>query len=355
MRAIAALRIGLFLLAIVGPLAMMGRGEAALHEQRDLAPLPDLRAAGSRYPDQFDAYFRDHFGWRDRLIRWYNLLRFRWLREAPVGRVIVGSDGWFFYSNPADGIDIRNFAGRWPHTAVDVDTWLQRQDDREREYARVGARYLIVIAPDKQSIYPEHVPYRYGPHAPGVLDELLGRLRWHRRLQVLDLRPVLRPHADAPIYLKGDSHWNARGAFLAAQAITDALRPALPSIGRVRTEDYDLTATPATGGDLVDMIALGISSREDVFHYTRKTAAGRVVTDGPGNTLWRGNAGLPTAVLLGDSFGVGLEWVLCDVFSRLHYDMTTVNGPDPTLVARERPDVVVLILVERNLPRLRDQ
>jgi hypothetical protein len=35
--------------------------------------------------------------------------------------------------------------------------------------------------------------------------------------------------------------------------------------------------------------------------------------------------------------------------------MTTVNGLDPNLVAAERPDVVVLILVERNLSRLLDQ
>lgn len=355
MRAVSVLRISAFLVALAWPLLTLGRDDGKLHEQRTLAPMPSL-AAGDRYPEEFDAWFRDHFGSRDRLIRWHNLLEFHLLGQAPVDRVIVGSSGWFFYSNPRDGMDIRNFAGRWPHTAADIEAWLTRQDAKEQEYARHGARYLIAIAPDKQSVYPELVPYRYGPHAPGVLDELLAHVRSHPRLRVLDLRPALRAHADPPLYFKADSHWNARGAFLAAQAITEALRPDFPNVGVIRKEDYVLSATPTSGGDLADMIALGVDTHDESFKYERRTPGGRVFLDLPGNTIWKhADTRLPTAVLFGDSYGVALEWVLCDAFSRLHYDMTTSNGPDPGIVARDRPDVVVLILVERNLPKLMDQ
>jgi len=356
MRALAVIRIAVFVAALAWPLLTMGRDDGTLHEQRTLAPMPALATAGGRYPEEFDAYFRDHFGWRERLIRWNNLLKFYALGEAPVDRVIIGGSGWFFYSNPRDGMDIRNFAGRWPHTGADIEAWLERQDEREQEYARHGARYLIAIAPDKQSVYPDQVPYRYGPHAPGVLDELLRRAAAHPRLHVLDLRPALQAHADRQLYFKGDSHWNAHGAFLAAQAIAEALRPELPTVGAIRREDYVVSATPATGGDLVDMIALGVTTHDEAFKYRRKTGGARLGLDLPGNSVWeQPDTRMPTAVLFGDSYGVALEWILCDAFSRLHYDMTTLNPPAPQIVATDRPDVVVLILVERNLPRLMDQ
>src|SRR5262249_32044887 len=259
MRALAAIRVGLFVIALVLPLLGTYPADGPVpNEQRSRAPLPALLVERSRYPELFDAFFRDNFGGRDRLIRWHNLLKFRVFRESPVRKVIVGRKDWLFLSTPEDGFDIRNFSGHWPHQSTDVDSWLVQLDARERDYARAGARYLIAIAPDKQSMYPELVPARYGPPAPGVLSELLERLPAHPRLDVLDLYPALRPHPDIQLYLRGDPHWNATAGFSAARAIPDSLRASLPAVGAIREADYVVTTKPVVGGDLVKMLALGI-------------------------------------------------------------------------------------------------
>ena len=131
MRALSLVRIGVFLLALAWPLATMRAGDRTLAtEQRTRRPMPSLGAAGREYPEQFDAYFRDNFGWRDRMIRWHHLLKYRALGQSPVDAVIAGHDGWLFYSMPGDGVDIRNFSGHWPHDASDVETWLVRQNAR---------------------------------------------------------------------------------------------------------------------------------------------------------------------------------------------------------------------------------
>jgi hypothetical protein len=137
MRAIPLLRIGIVLVLLIWPLATMrGAGPALPHEQRTRVARPSLRE-GTRFPDQFDAYFRDNFGWRDRVIRWHHLFKYRALGQSPVSDVIVGRDGWLFYSNPSDGLDIRNFSGHWPHDAGEVDGWLRGQEGaiRESDYA----------------------------------------------------------------------------------------------------------------------------------------------------------------------------------------------------------------------------
>ena len=356
MRALALLRVVPFLIALATPLALMVRPHPAMtNELRTLAPMPELKP-DRLFPALFDAYFRDHFGGRERLIRWHNRLTFSLFGRSPVVGVIVGRSGWLFYSHPQDGIDIRNFSGRWPHTAADLEMWLSRQDAREREYAALGARYLIALAPDKQSVFPEFVPSRYGPHAPGVLDELLARLELHPRLRVLDLRPAIQAHRDASLYHKGDAHWTGRGGFYAAQAIADTLRAELPRVGEIRERDYDVQESPAGRGDLVNMLALDIAVADRQYLYVRRPPVAWPTRLGSGNTSWNQPAPhLPRAVLLGDSFGVAVQHVLPDAFSHLRYYMSTVNPPQPDLVREEHPDVVILLLCERNLARLADQ
>jgi len=356
MRALALTRVGLFVLALVLPLSRTyPKSEPLPNEQRTRAPLPSLAVAGSRYPEQFDAFFRDNFGGRDHLIHWHNLLTYHVFHESPVAKVIVGYKGWLFLSTPEDGIDIRNFAGEWPHEPSEVDAWLDGQDARRGEYATLGARFLIAVAPDKQTLYPELVPARYGPQAPGVLDELLQRLPAHPRLDVVDLRQVLGPHRDEQLYFKGDSHWNAKGAFLAAQAITDRLRPSMPSVGVIRESDYALTASPVGRGDLVNMLALDLTLPDHEFSYQRTRPAKTLVEAHGPHSAWDQPGPMPRALLIGDSYGAALAPILADAFSHLHYYMSSLGGRDPGLVAREKPDVVILICVERYLPRMSDR
>ncbi len=354
MRALPYARIAIFLAALIFPLATLGSGERTLaNEQRTRASLPSPGEAGFAFPERFDAWFRDNFGARDRLIRWYHLLKFRALGESPIDAVIVGRDGWLFYSVPTDGMDIRNFSGHWPHDPSDVDVWLQREAARRDQYAKLGARYLIAIVPDKQSMYPGQVPFRYGPQAPGVMAELMARLEAHPRVPVLDLGPVLRRRSDGPLYYKGDTHWNGRGAFAAAEAIVDRLRPELPSIGPMREADYTVTPSPRDTGDLVTIMGLGLPAGDRAFAYARRTPGARLIQEDARHHVWeQPGSGLPTAVLFGDSFGVELAPILADSFSRLHYYLSSIGGPDPSLVARERPDVVILVTVERYLPHL---
>jgi hypothetical protein len=354
MRGLRLFRIALFLTALVVPLATMGGAEGALsNEQRTRVARPQLAKAGAQYPEQFDAYFRDSFGWRERLIRWHHLFQYRYLRQSPVANVIVGRDGWLFYAAHGDGVDIRDFAGRWPHAATDVETWLKHQDGRVEEYSRLGARYLIALAPNKHTVYSEHVPAQYGPHAPGLLDEIKTGLWRHPQLDVVDLREALQPHRDDQLYYRGDSHWNARGAFRAAQAITDALRPRVPAVGRLRDEDYILHTGPIDSGDLVNMLALGITLTDRTFGYERRSPGARLIRNEELHRVWeQPGTTLPKAVLLADSYGGTLSPILADAFSRLHYYVAARGGPDPILVRQERPDVVILLTVERYLPSL---
>jgi alginate O-acetyltransferase complex protein AlgJ len=354
MSAVAILRVGLFVVLLAVPMMTMRGGAGALQqEQRTRAPMPSLRTAGAQFPEQADAYFRDNFGGRDRIIRWHHQFKYEVFGESPVDGVIAGRDGWLFYSVPSDGMDIRNFSGHWPHQPSDVERWLTAQEGRRRQYSRLGARYLVAIAPDKQTVYPELVPFRYGPHAPGVLGELMGELKMFPDLPVLDLTPVLRRAAASGIYYKSDTHWNARGAFLAAGAIVDRLRARLPNVGEVRESDYDVASSARGTGDLVNIMGLGLATDDLQFTYQRREGGAHEVRADALHRVWeQPGSTRPKAVLVGDSFGEALAPILADAFSRLHYYRSSTSAPDLSVVVQEAPDVVILISVERYLPHL---
>ncbi len=346
------LRIAAFLALITLPLITMDSGRGPLtSEKRPRAPRPSLRVAGANFPEQFDAFFRDHFGFRERLIRWHNLLKVKYLRESPVSNVIVGANGWLFYAGFSDGIDVRDFAGHFPAAALHLDDWLRRQLTRHAHYAARGIRYLIVLVPNKQTVYPESVPRRYGPHAPGALDAWLARARAHPELDVIDLRSILQAHRDEPTFYRADSHWNANGAFYAAQAIVARARAWFPSVEPLRREDYIVTTAPRPVNDLATMLALNDAFPETRYVYERRgdTGAHLMLSDRLHRVWERPGTSLPRLLLLGDSFGRELADRLADSFARVHYYDSARGGYQDELVTDEQPDVVVLALVERYL------
>lgn len=358
MRALRALRIAGFLALIALPLVGMTRSRGDLtNEKRHRAARPVLTAATWRaYPDAFDAYFRDAFGFREQLIHWHNLLAIKELRESPVHNVIIGGSGRLFYGGFGDGIDLSDFAGRVPVAPAELDRWIAHQEARRAQYAALGARYLIVLVPNKQTVYPEDVPLRYGPHRPGVLDALVARLRGHTDLDVLDLRPILKAHRDEPDYYNTDTHWNPNGAWWGAHAITEHLHPWLPTLPVLRREDYDIHRTPGASGDLAQMLAMTGDFDDTGWVFDRHGGAPKpsvwdglhYISDQPGSTA-------PRVLVLGDSFGIELAAMLSPAFSHLHYYYSARAGYDAALPAKERPNVVILVLVERYLRMLADQ
>jgi alginate O-acetyltransferase complex protein AlgJ len=359
MRATTYLRILGFVALITLPLARSHWGGGALtDEKRDRAPLPRLSLATLRtYPEKFDAYFRDRFGFREELIHWHSVLAIKHLRESPVPNVIVGGSGRLFYAGYNDGVDIKDFAGNYPIRSSDVDAYLAHLLARRDQYAARGARFVVVLVPNKQTVYPEDVPARFGPHRPGLFDAVVARLRSRPDLDVIDLRPVLRAHRDEPVFYNTDTHWNLNGAFWASQALVDYLRRWYPALEPFERDHYRVTRRDGYAGDMVHMLSLPDTFDDATWEYARRAPLHkRVLEEGLLHRVYeRADARLPRVVLLGDSFGINWSPLLSDAFARLHYYYAARAGYDARLVEAEKPDVVILEVVERYLPNLASQ
>ena len=222
-------------------------------------PTPELRSAAelphfgfdlehlAAFPAQFESHYADTFGLRDVLLGWRGLERFSLFGIFPHRSVACGSAGWLFYTGEDSVPALR---GLWPMSAEDLELWSLEIEHHRRFCADRGIAYLFVIGPNKETIYPEHLPRAWNKVGPTRLEQLYAH--WHEIGQqgVLDLRAALL--ADKALagenettYFPLGTHWSDRGALLVCREIAQALRAALPRLHALDFEAYEID--PAAG------------------------------------------------------------------------------------------------------------
>ncbi len=315
--------------------------KAAANEQ--LAPVPQLQTPdGSWNPavlEEATDYIADHFALRQEMVTLNAALHTGLLATSPAEKVICGTDGWLYYTE----------------TLADYQHKPVLTEEQARETAALlaemqaycearGARFLFTIAPNKNSLYPEHMPGRYlqaeMPNHYAMLRPYLEEYGVH----YADLFIFLSAQ-DETLYLKTDSHWSNRGAALAHDFLMQQLE--LPHTAFAQAP---YTTANTHRGDLYEMLypagkALEAQQQyQTTFSYVRepRTAEDILIettkADAPNGRL----------LLCRDSFGNALHPFLAEDFRET---VITRQMPYPLEQVQEG-DTVIIEIVERNLPNL---
>jgi len=360
-RMLPLLQVLVFALFLAGPvgLSLLGvPGGRLAVENRPMAKAPPLAMAWSDpagFGPALAGYCRDAAPFRDHLIRANSRLRLALFRESPVPGVVLGRDGWLFYSLEWALDDFLNVI---PLAEREIAAMVRIQVERRDWLAARGMGYLVVFAPDKAGVYPEFLPEGISPLGPmSRLDQLVPRLR-QAGVAVVDLREAL-PAAKAAhrAYMKTDTHWNGWGALAGASAIVEAVRRQRPDLPALDPGAYEVAGQDRPGGDLAEMLLLPDIWREhDLLPRARGPVLARPAPDGPypdpadhpersRAALETGQGGWPRLVVFHDSFARGMMPYLAERFSRSVFLWSHAFSPE--IIEAERPDVVVLEVVAR--------
>ena len=338
--------IACFLGALWLPLAQMNLhlfDEFENPEKRELAPAPEFNAGNlAKFKKDFEAFAADNFGLRSDLIRWNCMLRVRLLGVSPVPSVILGKDSWLFYRSEAldDGNTFDDFRGILPISDWELEKVRLRLAENQREFSRIGARYLVVVVPNKSTIYSEYLPEKFRKAGPGTrLDQFMAYMKANSNVAVLDLRgPLFAAKKAFPVYSKTDSHWNSYGAYVGFREIARHFSGEFPSIGpaHIAEEKVEVRKT-FPGGDLAQMLFMHDVMPEE--NDTGFSLAGTPQTPPLG-----------TLILRHDSFGDNLYPYVNAVFKRV-VNIAPFAPYRMDAIERERPQIVVHVFAERYIPR----
>ena len=330
--------IGLFVIAISSPIVATKYKtdlSPSFDENRQLAQFPKLLLqpnALARFPGDFGRYFNDHFAFRRMLIHWHALVKVKWLGVSTSAKVIVGKDGWFFDANNLGPPLTQEQLARWREALSARNAWL----------AARGIKYLFVVAPLKQTIYPEYVREPGQASHGSRLDQLVNALR-DSPVEIIDLRPaLLEAKRRNDVYFKTDGHWNQLGSFIAYQAIIQDLSKSFPTLKPLPSSDLNRTAPLPVSGGLVKMLGLQHWITEtDTLFVLRETSV-----------IIKGNPGDPNELTESEQPGSGLRLVVFrDSFAgalvpflSLHFSRAVYVWQQPFdrgLIESERPNVVI--------------
>ncbi len=355
------------LLAITGiPLIGTALGldmQAQLTDMRHLSEFPSLRwnlRSFLEWPGAFDCFLKDHFGFRGPLIRALSQVKVCGLHTSASANVRLGLDGWLYFSHDGLGSDYDEVR---PFTLAELEQWRRVLQHRQQWLAQRGCRYLLMIPPDKQTIYPEHLdPSLQARHAGVRLSQLLDYLaRNLPELTVLDVRQqLMEAKQHERVYYVTDSHWNHRGALLGYEALARQLAQWFPQVQPFEPDQFDAVEEITSRGDLAGLLALSGAYRERVVRLNPRFRLNAHISDVPvlapraqkdyghpyatecPNSSW------PRGVLFHDSFAVGpLLQLLPEHFQ--HLAMIWDDNFHPDVIEREQPDVVIQQMVERKL------
>lgn len=306
-----------------------------------LAPAPALRGADGKLNTDLagDAadFFSGRFWLRQELISVYDRAVAGIFRTSPVGDVLLGTDGWLYYANSLD-----DYTGLRPMTERELFCCAENLRLMREWCEGQGARFLFTAAPNKNTLYDDHMPNLGAAAAVHDTDRLYALLA-AQGTPYLDLAAQFRPQGET-LYFAHDSHWNARGAALAA----DAINAALGRASRYFDDPFD--AAVRHDGDLYEMLypAFEDPETDPVYGGALRCDYGGGQSKPDSITLNTTGGGRGSLLCFRDSFGNNLHPYLADSFAAARFSRATAYD----LREAADYDAVLIELVERNLDYL---
>ena len=317
------------------------------------------------FPEKFEAYYNDHLGFRREMVRCYNLARLygvapEMLASPGMGEkqgspVLVGRDGWLYFNRQGS---LETFRCAKLFSQADLDQWETVLRQRRDWLAAKGIHYVVIVAPEKPTIYPEFLPrslHRVGKVSR--LDQLLEHVQKRASgINVVDVRgPLLEAKDTYPTYFRTDTHWNSFGAYIAYQHLMQAISAGVPGVAPAwPLADFDIELQQIPGMDLARMLDSLMPPGDVNVAFTPRRPRETVRKTRPPVAGSRAcarttNAAAPPvhAFVLHDSFYIGMmpffeeHWRQVDYYWMYDFPHQAID--------RERPQVVVQELVERSL------
>jgi alginate O-acetyltransferase complex protein AlgJ len=336
-------------------------GQSSLLEKRKMAAKPEFRwDRMSQYLKEFTPYFNDYFTFRSSLIFLNNLLKVKFFRVSPTPKVLIGKNGWLFFDNPVTQPGtVEYYRSLTPFSAQELEQWKNLLEQRYQWLAAREIRYLFIIVPNKNTIYPEFMPdHIHRVNKKSRMDQLVEYLEKHSAIPLLDPRKALK-HAKTqyPVYSKTDSHWNEYGAYIVHQEIIKYISRYFKGAEPLPLSRFNITTINHMGGDLAIMLSLHEEIlRENIirmklsppftFKESRKENISRYVrqllTQCP-------TAPLPNILMVHDSCYHKLKPFLSEKFSRILYIWDWNFNFYPEIIVREKPKLVIDEMAERFL------
>jgi len=328
-------------LCLLPTLGMLIFGESEAGANEILASAPKLKNRDGSFNREvlsdFADYINDRFFLRQEAITGWNAVNTALLKDSPAQNVIPGKDGWLYYADT-----LPDYSRSAPLSERELYS-AARILALAHEYAESrGCAFVFTLCPNKNSLYDEHMPAYPRMEGESNAERFAAALA-EQGVNYLDLFAVFKAQSET-LYFATDSHWNAKGAALGADAMLEAVGKeggwfagGFAEGERHKGDLYDMLY-PAGGKTEVDQRSLL------PLTYTYESSY-RAPTD---ITIQTANAAESGSLLMfRDSFGNNSFPYLAQRFGKALFSRS--SSYDLSRIDECGADAVICELVERNI------
>jgi alginate O-acetyltransferase complex protein AlgJ len=278
-----------------------------------------------------------------------------WHDQTDRGKVLVGRDDWLFLQEDSNDA-IGQLTGRVTLSEGQKDAWMRLLDERARAIADTGTTWLTAVVPDKEVLYSEHLPSGIVRRSRRPVHDFLEVAKRAGAPAIYLLDDLLAAKPEGDLYLRSDTHWNHRGAFVAYQAVCRELLRRGVDLERIDEESLEWWETKRHG-DLGSKLYPDRVVTRDVRAKVKRWP-GRQIYDNEIHNHGRvlvyeqDRTDMPACLVFGDSFSLRFLDFLKASFRRVVFVHTSMLVEE--IVSLENPEVVLALPIERFLIRVPD-
>lgn len=198
-------------------------------ELRSEKPLPSIQRfsdlTNQQTYSEFSAFLNDRVAYRALVARWRNNLRYYWLGETRFNMVDVAPGGWLFFTHSYGFID--DWKPDWVAKSLKIFQEFLSWSKTQR------AKFYVIIAPDKESVYPERLPQLGRLVIQTFAPAINAFNNTYRKISQQDPRVIdyfstlmEQKQAGGPLlYNPVGTHYTTHGAMLMVKDIVTAIDP----------------------------------------------------------------------------------------------------------------------------------
>jgi len=255
----------------------------------------------------------------------------------------------------------------------------------------VGAEVIYLVAPSSAEIYPETIPSGFSKAKGETVYSAFNSIATSAGAKVIYPADTMKAHKNDgegfDIYLNTDSHWSAYGAYWALHDLMNHISAEFPAAKPRTLSEMQFYTTELCGGDafftytdrhiLETIRGSGVTSitkiKELTTLYSKTMPTNTIISsykNGVGADIFNkplasvdlkqtiqnpNGTGLPTAMIVRDSFGVTPFDMFNDRFSTIWWSANGDIAHKDTFfndLRANKPNYVIYVVSERNLSKL---
>ncbi len=242
-------------------------------ENRRLAQEPNVDSIliqPKQYFKKYDAWFTDHFDYRQILVKTNSYLRINLFQTSPIPNAMFIGKNFEFYSG--NDLLIDDVTGKRRLNEQEMNYIYQNLKIKYNTLKDLNIGYYVTMPPSKQTVYEDLLPSYLRKQAKSdkmakQLGDFLVKNSVQYYVNVIDI--LKQRHKYFPkerVFYQYDIHWSERGAFFAYQILMNNIRIKYPWVGNtLQMNDIKLDTVYTNQADLAKLILLSEQYKKETY------------------------------------------------------------------------------------------